>query len=321
MSRRILRPLLSPVLRTSYSFLGRNLRGHISRLPGITPFYRRLMRPLLLPPEAEPGLVRVKFPDFSLYLDANDTGGEISLGKPWEPTTTLVFREMLRPGDAVIDVGANCGYFTVLAATLCGAAGKVFAFEPHPRTYAVLSKNILANGLKNVVAVQKAVSDRQSVATLYLASNSDQHSIIHEPPAWGSTRPSHRPIEVEVTTLDDFFSGRSIRPRLLKMDIEGAEPLALKGMNQLISKNPHMAVVLELNPHYLDSNAVSDLLSRLAAYGLRFIAIDDAVDDGLAAVSNEETLRRFMDLEWPHVLNLLCTRDENQITRLLETCS
>jgi len=321
MPRTLLRPLVSPVLRTCYGLLNRNLRGLIGGIPGALPVYHRFVRPLMFPPQVEPGLVLVRFPDFSMLMEVGMLPGEVSIGKlwDWEPATTFVFRELVRPGDVVIDVGANLGYFTALAATLCGPQGKVFAFEPHPKTSKLLSKNIAANKLANVVIVQKAVSDQSSTANLFLATRSDQHSMIHEPL---ELKPEGarvgKPITVDTITLDEFLGDLEIGPRLLKMDIEGAEPLALRGAEQLISQNPEMAIILELNTQYLNADAAGDLLKKLASYGFKFMVVDDEADQ-IASASCAELMQRFLSLGKWKLLNLFCARDEGVIARMLKS--
>lgn len=316
--RGLLRPFLSPLGKACYALLDRGLRARVAHIPGASLVYRRFLKPLLFAAPDDQGLVLVRFSDFAMYLDINDMPGELSLGRPWEPATTFVFRKVVGPGNVVIDVGAHWGYYTVLAATLCRPTGEVFAFEPHPRNYALLNKNIAANNLTNVVATRKAASDQNSTAKLLLSSSSMGHSLVHEP-EWRPTSSAVRqPITVETITLDQFFRSSCICPRLLKMDIEGAEPLALRGMDHLLSQNPQMTIIAELNPHYLDADAANNLLRKLTSYGFKFMAIDDIADE-LAACSYEDTLRRFLCLQRGCVLNLFCARDQDLIAGLIET--
>jgi len=317
----LVRSLLSPVLRTGYGLLGQSVRGRIGAIASVGAVYRQYLKPLLFSPRVDQGLVLTRFSDFAIYVDIKDMPGALSLGRPWEPTTTAVFRKVVGLGDVVIDVGAHWGYYSVLAATLCGEAGKVFAFEPHPVSYALLARNIAANGLRNIVAVQKAVSDRSATAELFLSSNSLGHSLVHEPLEWQPPAATfQQSIMVETVTLDEFFSTSGVRPRLLKMDIEGAEPLALRGMERLIGRNPQMAIILELNPHYLDAYAAKDLLKKLAFSGLEFLVIDEATEQALPA-SCEGTIRQFLSLQRGRVLNLFCTRDQGLIAGLAKTCN
>jgi hypothetical protein len=113
--RALLRPFLSPLGKACYALLDGGVRARVGRIPGVSRVYRRFLKPLLFAPPDDQGLVLVRFPDFAMYLDMNDMPGELSLGRPWEPGTTFVFRNVLRSGDVVIDVGAHWGCYTVLA--------------------------------------------------------------------------------------------------------------------------------------------------------------------------------------------------------------
>ena len=75
----------------------------------------------------------------------------------YEPEETRLFRSKCRPGDTVIDVGANVGWYTVIASKLVGKKGRVIAFEPEPVNFAILKKNVLANGCENVILELKAL--------------------------------------------------------------------------------------------------------------------------------------------------------------------
>ena len=86
----------------------------------------------------------------------------------YESRTTEMFRKVVKKGDVVVDIGANMGYFTLLASRLVGREGKIYAFEPEPVNYGLLVKNIGINGYKNIVPVQKAVSDRTGTTRLFI---------------------------------------------------------------------------------------------------------------------------------------------------------
>jgi FkbM family methyltransferase len=306
--------------------MDRRLRARIAgRVPVAHLAYRRLLKPLLCEPSDGQGHALVHFPDFMVCVDPTHMPGEVLLGRPWawEPATTFVFRHVVQPGDVVVDVGAHWGYFTILAATLCGPAGKVFAFEPHPKNFVLLRKSIVANKLTNVVAIPKAVSNRCSTTKLFQGTEQDSsltHSIVHQPlpyaPVAGPAAPPPAPLDVETTTLDQFFRSSPVRPSLLKMDIEGAEPLALSGMDHLIASNPQMGIILEVNPHFLDGNGRTALLQGLAAYGFNFMTVDD-VADGLTAACYEDALRALLRLPFSSVLNMFCTRNLELIERLV----
>jgi FkbM family methyltransferase len=224
--------------------------------------------------------------------------------------------EIVKGGDVVVDVGAHWGYYTLLAASLCGAQGRIFAFEPHPRNFSLLTKNMEANGLTNVVAVQKAVSNRAGKEKLFQASVTTSHSLCELPPEWtsGGTSPKEA-IDVDTVALDDFFEPGSVEPRLVKMDAEGAEPLVLAGMQRLIERNPSLVLIMEFNASYMDAKATTDFLDQFAARGLDLAIIDDDQRQ-LAAGPKAGMLKRLLDQGG--TCNLLASRDRSLIERLFQ---
>jgi FkbM family methyltransferase len=140
----------------------------------------------------------------------------------------------------VLDIGANLGYYTLILAKLVGRQGKVYAFEPDPENFRLLSKNIKENKFNNIVAVQKAVADKSGKMNFYLSdAHKGNHALYPEP--------GRHKIEVEVVDIDSFC-GQKIKPDFIKMDIEGAEMLALKGMKQTVQKNNKLIIVTEFFP-------------------------------------------------------------------------
>jgi FkbM family methyltransferase len=96
----------------------------------------------------------------------------------WEPYETEVILRNLREGDVFVDIGANIGYYSVIAASAVGDNGKVFAFEPDPTNYDLLEQNIAANGFENVRAFRKAVSSSSDERYLYLCErNKGDHRL------------------------------------------------------------------------------------------------------------------------------------------------
>ena len=310
----LLRRLFPPLLSYLYRFVSRRLRRNLAKVPGVLPLYRYVVNPFLYTPSSENDLVVCKFHGFEMYAEPQQITGSFFLGL-WEPTTTFVFKRVLAAGDVVIDVGAHWGYFTLLAATLCGDTGKVFAFEAHPINYSLLMKNIGANRLTSLLAVQKAISNQTGTAKLLLARSSVSHSLKCVPPEFSLPPHSKDHVIVDTITLDDFFAQNPVQPKLIKMDIEGAEPLALEGMKTIIEQNHDLVLITEFLPHYLGAHAAEDFLRRLSAYSFELTIIDDdryELDIG----STPQILKRALqNLQKGCPTNLLCTRDR----ALLET--
>jgi FkbM family methyltransferase len=251
-----------------------------------------------------------------MYVDPRETTGDMALGKAWEGATTRVFQHVIRPGDVIVDVGAHWGYFTLLAATQCTETGRVYAFEPHPKNFATLTRNIEANHLSNVVTVQSAVSNCAGSIQLFEARNSMGHSVNTLPQDWRAVDgTSPRAISVRTVKLDDFFANNPLQPRLVKMDIEGAEPLALAGMRRLIERCPCLVLITEFHPLYLVAKAATEFLDQLAAFGFDVAIIDDDQRQ-LAVGPKAAVLKRLLDEG--ATCNLLATRDRSLFERLFQ---
>ena len=166
----------------------------------------------------------------------------------FNPQLVRVLKATLGPRDVFYDVGANVGYFTLIASQLVGMNGQVHAFEPVPANLARIKSNLDRNEITNVSLNLCAVSNAPGELTLYLAKEPSNSG-------WASVVPSERrpdKLTVETLSLDDyvFGSGRRI-PALIKMDIEGAEPMALAGMTRLMAHDHAPNLIVEINPYLL----------------------------------------------------------------------
>ena len=103
-----------------------------------------------------------------MYLKLNDAGisRELALLGVHEPIATRLLNQQIKSGMRVIEIGANIGYYTLIAANLVGESGKIYAIEPEPANYALLTKNVEVNGYKNVIPIQKAISNEIGTSKL-----------------------------------------------------------------------------------------------------------------------------------------------------------
>jgi FkbM family methyltransferase len=178
-----------------------------------------------------------------MRLDAKDRG-ELAIHGIYEPLATNLVRAELRPGDVVLDIGANIGYYTLIFAKGVGPAGRVFAFEPEPGNFALLEENVAANGYGNATLARVAVSDRAGRAEIYLDADNAGDCRMYDS---HDRRPS---VNVETVRLDDHLA-RLDRIDLIKMDIQGAEPAALRGMHGLLERHRKVKLLLEFWPYGL----------------------------------------------------------------------
>lgn len=205
----------------------------------------------------------------------------------WEEEITNYLRRILRQGMTVVDLGANVGFYTLLAAKIVGPSGKVYAFEPEPSRYALLARNIVANGYTNVLALNKAVSNTPSRTSLYLDPryNPAGHQL-HD--ATGT----RRSVLVETVSLDGYFSeGATVD--VIKMDIQGAEMLALQGMERLLQRSRPLTLVTEFWPDGLRAcgSAPEEFLFTLQRHGF-MLSVFDPLDGSLMKTDADTILRK-----------------------------
>ena len=204
-----------------------------------------------------------------MFLDRCDTLDLAFVGAH-EPAVTALLRREVKPGDVAVDIGAHIGYFTLLLSRLVGEKGKVFAFEPDPDNFALLRRNAELNGLRNVVLESKAVSDAGGRIRLYRAEgNSGDHRIFDD-----SGR--REAVEVDSVRLDDYFAGSGVRVDFIKMDIQGAEPGAVRGMEALLRRSAGFRMVAEFWPYGLRRCGVkpSAYLDQLRTQAFKLHRID-----------------------------------------------
>jgi FkbM family methyltransferase len=142
-------------------------------------------------------------------------------------------------GSVVVDAGARIGAFAAKISSEIGPQGRIIAIEPEPHNFACLRKNIEANGLTNVVAIQKALWSRTQRMDIYLSGNAAAHSVYHDA-FYSSTNHS---INVEADTLDRILQEIGIASvDFIKMDIEGSEIEALKGMRKTLESQTQLSI-------------------------------------------------------------------------------
>ena len=183
-------------------------------------------------------------PEGKIIFDPEDPimASWLSLGQ-YEPEMVALFQSSIEKGMTVVDIGANLGYFTVISSHRVGPEGKVFAFEPDPHNFSLLQKNISTNEFRNVTASQIALSDRSGTRELFFGDNNTTHS-------FSDKRGKRKSETVTTDTLDNILKADgSPRVDLIKMDIEGAEPVAFEGMKETLSNNPKLIVFFEFYPN------------------------------------------------------------------------
>jgi len=181
--------------------------------------------------------------DFELYVPKNDmqVGRTIYLSRAYEPPLTDLFLRNLKKGDVFVDVGANIGYFSMLAASRIGPNGRVFAFEPFSQNVKLLHLSKRANRFEQVEIFPLAASSGRQ---LYLYDNAGTNGFIS--PLSDDFRAVMQSTIVFSMSLDELLKDVA-RVDFLKVDVEGAEYLVLRGAETIVHR--HLpAIVSEFAP-------------------------------------------------------------------------
>ena len=179
---------------------------------------------------------RIERDGYVLYAHDSDRhiGAPLIAGHAHEPHVELALREHLHAGDVVLDIGANIGSLALLAASLVGSAGRVIAVEPLARNRVLLARAAQASGFRHVEIIAAASGDRAGeieLRTHPVTSNSARPAAAGERlrDDLGTT------LRVPLVVLDERLAGLT-RLDLVKLDVEGMEPLALRGLERTLTR-------------------------------------------------------------------------------------
>jgi FkbM family methyltransferase len=208
---------------------------------------------------------------FVMWIDLHDRYvSHGCLNNDWEPEETAFFTSRLRSGDVVLDIGANLGWFTLVAAKHIGPAGQIHAFEPRPETAKMLKRTIADNNLRSVVRVwEYALSNKAEELYLTWENNTDNPggSFLSGPQGSEARRTGHDATRVIACRLDDILP--DVAPDIIKIDVEGAEPMALAGAKEALARK-RPTILSELFPAQLQQvsgKTVAQYISQLEEYG------------------------------------------------------
>jgi FkbM family methyltransferase len=239
----------------------------------------------------------------------NSLAREVFFLGSYEPQETLLLPALLFPGNTCVDVGAHWGYFSLLAAARVGKEGRVLAVEADPRVFTTLQKTLELNPGLPVEAIQAAAAAEAGVLVL--------HGFDERGDNWGissvATSQGGQSFQVRAETLDTIFDQGGVSDvALLKMDIEGAEVLALRGAARSLREQRVRTLLLELHPPQLAAlgASVREVTANLRACGYRLWAVDHSLETSRAAAYGRlrdpaALLKPLADDaldSWPHIL-------------------
>lgn len=212
------------------------------------PLFPQPLRSLLKPIARSIADVLLKLNRTKLPSYFNITERYSFLYKGIESSVVTIASEILKPGDTVIDIGANIGYLTRQFALRVGNGGKVYSFEPDPTNFECLSFN--TRRLPQVSLSKQAISDKNETTTFYLHPTSGMsNSLVN---AWENATT----INVETITFDTWIAEKCITAiRLIKIDVEGAEVKVLRGMKEALKQMVSTKLIIEFCPNNFSGKA------------------------------------------------------------------
>jgi FkbM family methyltransferase len=234
--------------------------------------------------------------DIRMVVDTSDVlGRTLATSGIWEPQTTTAFRNLLRDGDVCVDVGANIGYYTLLASKLVGRGGLVYALEPAPDVFAALEENLALNRADNVVALRVAAGPEEGEAQLFRPPAGNVGRSALRPPSDVPSSPDLA--AVAVMPLASVIPTSELRRlRLVKIDVEGYEVEVLRGLEPALESGFRPAVLLEV--HVLEAPEAPAYLTQLCRrHGLNAHTL--AADYGLGAQRFSPQTRAYAPRQLP----------------------
>lgn len=279
------------ILLSLYKFISKHLSGtNISRNPIARKFINIMNSKLKL----EYVLIDGK----KLFLDESDSLF-LSLSSHETMQVSLSKKE-IKKGDVVLDIGAHIGYYTILFSELVGPEGKVYSFEPHPKNFHLLKKTVETNNLKNVEIFQNIVSDKNGSVDFYLSKLDSIGNRMY------NSDEADSKIEINSITIDEFLKNRDKKIDFIKMDIQGAEVLAIEGMKNTLTNNSNIKIIQEWWPSAIEKygKTADSHLIFLEKLGFYFYVVDERYNE-LTKITVDELMKKYPNEDLEDI-NLFC---------------
>ncbi len=283
------------ILLYLYKFFSKYLVGtNISK----NPLARKLINNLNSKLKLEYVLIDGK----KLFLDDGDSLF-LSLSSHEAMQVTLSKKE-IKKGDIVLDIGAHIGYYTILFSELVGPEGKVYSFEPHPKNFQLLKKTVEINNLTNVEIFQNIVSDKNKPVDFYISKLDSIGNRMFD------SNEAESKIEIDSISIDEFLKNKHDKINFIKMDIQGAEVLAIDGMKETLRNNKHLKIIQEWWPDAIQKydRTPDSHLNFLEKLGFNFYVVDENHDQ-LTQITISKLMETYPNKDLEDV-NLFCINEK-----------
>jgi len=180
-----------------------------------------------------------------LNFDEEGLSNHLMIHREREISETETIKRIVKPGMCVLEIGANVGYYTILMGKLVGENGKIYSYEPYPRSVNILVRNLRLNNLMNIVEVHNmAVSSENGVKRLYLGSATNVHTLINLKTS--DSNPDY--LEVKTKDIREILVNADRKIDLLRMDIEGHEREIFNRLSSDIKAYLPVRIFFEIHP-------------------------------------------------------------------------
>lgn len=246
-------------------------------------------------------LVRGRWHGYRMIVDPADWAERLTYftARYYDTKTQLALMRLLRPGDRFVDIGANNGMMSLLAAKLVGKRGLVDAFEPHPHCVQRIARQIELNALDHLRLHPVALGETNASAALHVKPQHTGYSTLADV---DDQQHGTRSVNVDVRRGDDELRHDPRPVRLIKIDVEGYEAPALRGLAAFLASD-RPAVLAEINPHCLRLAGMTpdDVMHALTSRGYRGQRLDGRGEE-LTLSPLDETWDRSttIDTVWFH---------------------
>jgi len=231
---------------------------------------------------------------YKMYVDVNDQNiaPHLLMDGYWESWISLLFAKIIQPGMICLDIGANFGYYSLLMSGLAEDTGRTIAIEPNPHLVKFLSATQAVNGA-SFELVETALSDRRGEAIL---------SVNRHDYGGGTIKPNESAegrtqVKVPTISVDELLEEKAVpKVDVIKMDVEGVEPLIFAGMQRTIRSNPQLQIIMEYTAsNYDDATGFTEyLFNEFEVQHVR--GVDDLVNLDPSSTSELVNLKGHIDL-------------------------
>jgi FkbM family methyltransferase len=209
-----------------------------------------------------------------------------------------LLKKHVNSGDIILDIGANIGFYAAILSSLTGNKGLVHCFEPDSKNFEHLKKS--CHKLKNVLLINKAAGSKTETIKIYTSKNLNVDHRTYKPKEYD------KEISIEAVSMDDYL-GAQKKVDLIKMDIQGFEMQAIRGMEKILESNPDVKIISEFWPFGLKSagSSVGEYYLFLKSKGFNCFLLKNNKLEEL----NEEKVTQLEPLGEKHYFNIFAKRN------------